>query len=72
MQIGVFCPADTGRVTAMQRAELIRAQFAPVQQLTEGAVRVEIIDTPRIASPMPDGGWWMVPVSVNWLAFIPT
>ena len=40
--------------------------------LTEGAVRVDIVDTPRIASPMPDEAWWAVPVSVYWSAFIAT
>lgn len=69
-QVTVHAPINTGRLAAMQRAELIRDHFAPVLMLTEGAVRVDIVDTPRIASPMPDEAWWAVPVSVYWSAFI--
>lgn len=71
-QVTVHAPIGTGRLAAMQRAELIRDHFAPVMMLTEGAVRVDIVDTPRIASPMPDEAWWAVPVSVYWSAFIAT
>lgn len=71
-QVTVHAPINTGRLAAMQRAELIRDHFAPVLMLTEGAVRVDIVDTPRIASPMPDEAWWAVPVSVYWSAFIAT
>ena len=71
-QVTAYYPIGTGRLAAMQRAELIRDHFAPVLMLTEGAVRVDIVDTPRIASPMPDEAWWAVPVSVYWSAFIAT
>lgn len=71
-QVTVHAPINTGRLAAMQRAELIRGHFAPVLMLTEGAVRVDIVDTPRIASPMADEPWWAVPVSVYWSAFIAT
>lgn len=71
-QVTVHAPINTGRLAAMQRAELIRDHFAPVLMLTEGVVRVDIVDTPRIASPMPDEAWWAVPVSVYWSAFIAT
>lgn len=71
-QVTVHAPINTGRLAAMQRAELIRDHFAPVLMLTEGAVRVDIVDTPRIASPMADEPWWAVPVSVYWSAFIAT
>lgn len=70
LQVTVYCPINTGRLAALQRAELIRDHFAPVLMLTEGAVRVDIVDTPRIASPMADEPWWAVPVSVYWQAFI--
>ena len=71
-QVTVHAPINTGRLSAMQRAEMIRDHFAPVLMLTEGAVRVDIVGTPRIASPMPDEAWWAVPVSVYWSAFIAT
>lgn len=71
-QVTVHAPINTGRLAAMQRAELIRDHFAPVLMLTEGAVRVDIVGTPRIASPMPDEAWWAVPVSVYWSAFVAT
>ncbi|MBS0227670.1 MAG: DUF4128 domain-containing protein [Proteobacteria bacterium] len=70
LQISLFYAVNTGRVAAMQRAELTRAHFAPVQYLTEDSVKVEIGDTPRIASAMQDADWLMVPVSVYWGAFI--
>lgn len=69
-QVTVHAPINTGRLAAMQRAELIRDHFAPVLMLTEGAVRVDIVDTPRIASPMADEPWWAVPVSIYWSAFV--
>lgn len=71
-QVSLYYPLDSGRVPAMTRAQAIRNHFKPVQYLYEGAVRVEINDTPRIGGGMPDGDRWQVPVSIPWIAFIAT
>lgn len=68
-QVSLFFPLDAGRVPAMARAQAIRDHFKPVQHLYEGAVRVEINDTPAISSGMVDGPWWMLVVSVRWISF---
>ena len=69
-QVSLFYPLDGGRVPAMERAEAICAQFAPVLLLQEGGVTVEIDDTPSIAGAMSDGDRWHVPVSINWSSFV--
>lgn len=69
-QVTVYCPINTGRLAALQRAELIRDHYAPIQRLSDGGVYVDVVDTPRIASPMADEPWWAVPVSILWSAFI--
>lgn len=68
-QVSLFYPLDAGRLPAMTRAQAIRDHFKPVLYLTEGAVRVEINDTPKIGGGMPDGDRWHVPVSIPWISF---
>lgn len=68
-QVDVVWPAGRGKVEAKQMAEKVAALFAPVQALDAGNHRIELTQTPAIAGGMPDEGWYMVPVSINWRAF---
>lgn len=69
-QVSVLYPAGRGKVEAKQLAERIADAFAPVQMLPAGNHRVDLLDTPAIASGFPDGeGWYVVPVSISWQAF---
>ena len=68
-QVSLFYPLDAGRLPAMTRAQQIRELFKPVQFLNEGAVQVEINNTPRIGGGSPDGDRWHVPVSISWVSF---
>lgn len=69
LQVTVVWPAGLGKVAAKQMAEQVAALFAPVQTLDAGNHRIELTQTPAIAGGMPDEGWYMVPVSINWRAF---
>lgn len=67
-QVDVVWPAGQGKVEAKQMAEKVAALFAPVQALDAGNHRIELAQTPAIAGGMPDEGWYMVPISINWRA----
>lgn len=68
-QVTLAYPAGTGRGAAQARAQAIVDHFAPVQELTEGAVKVSITKTARISGGMVDGDRWNVAVTVPWSAF---
>lgn len=69
-QISVYYPEGRGKVSAKMIAERLSAEFSPVQMLEAGNHRVDLLDTPAIASGYHDGdGWYIVPVSVAWRAF---
>lgn len=69
-QVSVCHPQGSGAIEALQIAELVRDLFAPAQSLEAGNQRIDLLDTPRIASGFHDGdGWYIVPVSVTWRAF---
>lgn len=69
-QVSVLYPAGRGKVEAKQLAERLADAFAPVQMLPAGNHRVDLLDTPAIASGFSDDdGWYVVPVSIRWEAF---
>lgn len=68
MQVTLCYPLGAGRGAAQTRAQAVADHFAPVQYLTEGAVRVDLIHTPRIASGLVDGDRYCIPVTVAWSA----
>lgn len=67
-QVSLYAPINTGRLAAMQRAQAIRAHFAPPLDLIEGLAWVQIYRTPAIAGGMPDGDRWHLPISIYWRA----
>lgn len=70
LQVDVVYPAGRGKVEAKRLAGQVADLFAPVQSLTTGAYRIDLLKTPAIAGGMNDGdGWYMVPVSIPWRAF---
>ena len=69
-QVNVIYPAGRGKVEAKLLAERLASAFAPVQMLQAGNHRVDLLDTPAIASGfLDDDGWYVVPVSISWQAF---
>jgi hypothetical protein len=68
-QVSLFYPLNAGRLAAQQRATAIAEHFAPPQTLAEQGVKVDLLSTARIASGMPDGDRWHVPVSIYWRSF---
>lgn len=62
-QVVLCYPENTGSNAAMTRAEALRAWFKRGTSLV-GAYTVIIKDTPAIAPPMSDAGWYLIPVSI--------
>ena len=67
-QISIYTPLDDSKFGAHQLIDDITAHFARGMMLVfEGqAVVVEQVD---VAQGLASGGWWLMPVSVNWRAF---
>jgi hypothetical protein len=67
-QISIYTPLDDYKLESHQLIDSITAHFARGTMLVfEGqAVVVEQVD---VAQGMASGGWWLMPVSVNWRAF---
>lgn len=69
-QVSVFVPSGRGKVEAIALAEKVARLFEPVQSIDGGNHRIDLDDPANIASGMQtEDGWYMVPVSVNWMAF---
>lgn len=68
-QLTVMYPAGQGKVAAKLLAERIANHFAPMQILDAGNHKIELSDTPAIASgSADDDGRYMIPISINWQA----
>lgn len=65
-EVLTFYPPGAGTAAAAARAQAIADRFAPVQTLTSGSTRVEILQTARIGTGFPADDWWCVPVTVPW------
>lgn len=68
-QVTLCYPLGDGRGAAQLRAQAVSDHFAPVQWLTEGAIKVVIDSTARIATAFEDGDRWCLPVTVAWRVF---
>lgn len=68
-QISLCYPGGAGRGAAQARADLIDAEFKPVQRFTLGSTTVEITESVNVASGFQDGDRWVVPVTVSWRSF---
>lgn len=69
-QVSLCYPVGSGRGAAQARADAIDAAFKPVQRLTEGVLKVEITRSAQVAAGFVDGDRWIVPVTVEYRAFI--
>ena len=69
-QITLLWPTGVGAMAADTRAELIRNHFRRGTSLVESGITVHVTNTPSIASAIPDGDRYAVPVSVYWQAQI--
>jgi len=69
LQVTLYYPHGEGTAAAAARADAVRARFAPVQTLTSGQTKVEILRTAHIAIGQSVDEWWVVPVSIPWRSF---
>ena len=69
MNVLLLYPAGNGAGAADVMAQAIQDHFAPVQELVNGDVAVQIVRTPDIRPGMVDGDRWAVPVRVYWQSF---
>ena len=68
-QIDLNYPLDSGAGGAQEKADAIRAVFRRGAAFVSGGQRVEIVST-SIAQGVPVEGWYRVPVSVSYRAFV--
>jgi hypothetical protein len=69
-QVSLCYPIGNGVKDAIDRAELVRAQFPRGQSMTSGSVTVRVSGTPSIAPALTDSGFYVVPVSIPYFAYI--
>lgn len=55
---------------ATAKAEAIRAAFKRATTFTQGGVNVLITHTPTISGGFEDAGYWLVPVTISWQAWV--
>ena len=65
-QVTLFYPERAGAGDAEARAQLLRNHFPAGLVLTEGGIKVRIVRTPSVAPPMPEPGWYAVPISIRY------
>ena len=68
-QIDLNYPLDSGAGGPQAKADAIRAVFRRGAAFVSGGQRVEIVST-SIAQGVPVEGWYRVPVSVSYRAFV--
>lgn len=69
LEVLVFYPQNAGTSTAATRAQAIADRFAPVQTLTSGGTKVEILGLSRIGTGIATDDWYAIPISVPWRSF---
>jgi len=69
-QVALHYPLGAGPSAAESRAMLIRAAFKRGTSLIESGIIVNIITTPDINQPLIDGEWYIVPISISFMAQI--
>jgi hypothetical protein len=68
LQVSLFYPSNEGPENAAIRAEAIKAAFPRGLTLTSGSLRVLIMRSPFSSAGRPQGGWYMLPVSIPYVA----
>jgi hypothetical protein len=69
VQINLMYPTDEGAGEALEMADSIAAHFQAGTRLEYNGQDV-IIRGASISPPMVEGGWMMLPVSVNWSSYV--
>lgn len=68
LQSTLYYPENAGAAALEARVELIRAQFYRGLVLTQGTVRVMVDKTPYTGRAFNEGGFFVVPVSIGFIA----
>jgi len=67
-QISIYIPLDDSKFGAHQLIDDITAHFARGTMLVfEG--QAVVVEQVNVSQGLASGGWWLMPVSVNWRAF---
>ena len=67
-QISIYAPLDDYKLEAHQLIDSITAHFVRGTVLTFEAQKV-VIEQVDVSQGLASGGWFLMPVSVNWRAF---
>jgi hypothetical protein len=67
-QVSIYAPLDDYKFESHQLIDSITAHFARGTGLEFDGQAV-IIEQVNVAQGLASGGWWLMPVSVNWRAF---
>lgn len=70
-QVTLMFPEGEGTGDAEEYAKLIKARFKPVQAITADGVKVQLTEAVHVVSGFPSSGRWAVPISIQWMAYIP-
>lgn len=68
LQLSLYYPVNAGPALAYTQAEVARSHFPRGLTLSDTGVRVLIDEHPYVGSAMQDEGWFMVPVSIPYIA----
>ena len=67
-QISIYTPLDDSKFGAHQLIDDITAHFERGTVLTFDGQAV-VVEQVNVSQGLASGGWWLMPVSVNWRAF---
>lgn len=70
LQVTLCYPSGQGRGDVQARADALRLHFAPPLTLSNGDIKVQVVDTARVGAGFADGGRWCVPVTIPWHSFV--
>jgi len=69
LQVTVVYPQNAGAIKSQQIAAAIVAHFKRGTEMTDGAMRVRIVQPPSIGPTYPDAPYTRTPISVHYQAF---
>ena len=70
LQVSLYLPDGPGPGAAEALADSLCAMFARGAAFTSGAVTVRMLDTPSISTASNEGGWYVLPVFIRYVADI--
>lgn len=72
LQVTLNYPVGAGPAAIEARAEALRSRFKRGTTLSASGINVHITRTPSIEPAIQEPGWYSIPVSIRWQAFITT